>query len=306
MNLVDLSIEIAGIKMQNPIMPASGCFGNAEEFARLEGMNLDKLGALVSKGTTLKPLDGNQQPRIFETTSGMINCIGLENPGVEIMIAEKIPFMAQFDVPVIINVSGSAITEYGQMAKKLDKVKGISALEINISCPNVEGGKIPFGCDPLIAAAVVIAVRQETSLPLIVKLTPNVTNIVPIALAVQNAGANAISMINTLKGSFIYKGKIIQGGLSGPAIKPVALNLISQVAQVVEIPIIGMGGISNLQDIFDFISVGASAVAIGTANFKNPLIMMELIQELENYCRANGLDNFMKLKEKIKSKGGKG
>lgn len=304
MNSVDLSVEIAGIKFQNPIMPASGCFGNAEEFARLAGMDLRKLGALVSKGTTLEPRNGNPQPRIWETSSGMINCIGLENPGVDVMIAKKIPFMARFGVPVIINVSGFAITEYGQMAKKLNRVSGVSALEINISCPNVEGGKIPFGCDPLIAAAVVIAVRQETNLPLIVKLTPNVTDIASIALAVQNVGANAISMINTLKGSFVYKGKIVQGGLSGPAIKPVALNLISQVAQVVEIPIIGMGGISNLQDIFDFISVGASAVAIGTANFKDPLIMMKLINELESYCLANQLGNLDALKQKIKSKGG--
>ncbi len=305
MNSVDLSVEIAGIKFQNPIMPASGCFGNAEEFFQIEGMDLTRLGALVSKGTTLEARPGNPQPRIFETPSGMINFIGLENPGVDVMIAEKIPFMAQFGVPIIINVSGFRIPDYALMAKKLNNVKGVSALEINISCPNVKDGGIAFGCDPLIAAAVVIAVRQETSLPLIVKLTPNVTNIVPIALAVQNAGANVISMINTLKGSFIFKGQIIQGGLSGPAIKPIALNLISQVVQAVEIPIIGMGGISNLQDVFDFISVGASAVAIGTANFKNPLIMMELIQELEDYCRANGLGNFMKLKEKIKSKGGK-
>jgi dihydroorotate dehydrogenase (NAD+) catalytic subunit len=304
MQSIDLSIEIAGIKMQNPIMPASGCFGNAEEFARLEGMDLRKLGALVSKGTTLETRPGNQQPRIWETPSGMINFIGLENPGVDVMIAEKIPFMAQFGVPIIINVSGFRIHEYALMAKKLNNVKGVSALEINISCPNVEGGKIPFGCDSLIAAAVVIAVRQETDLPLIVKLTPNVTNIVPIALAVQNAGANAISMINTVKGAFIYHGKIVQGGLSGPAIKPVALNLISQVAQAVKIPIIGMGGISILQDIFDFFSVGASAVAIGTANFKDPLIMIKLINELESYCQTHQLGNLDALKQKIKLKGG--
>jgi dihydroorotate dehydrogenase (NAD+) catalytic subunit len=304
MSLVDLSVEIAGIKFQNPIMPASGCFGNAEEFARLAGMDLKKLGALVSKGTTPEPREGNSQPRIWETPSGMINCIGLENPGVGVMIEQKIPFMAQFGVPVIINVSGFRIPDYALMAKKLNNVKGVSALEINISCPNVEGGRIPFGCDPQIAAAVVIAVRQETKLPLIVKLTPNVTNIVPIALAVQNAGANAISMINTLKGSFIYKGKIIQGGLSGPAIKPVALHLISQVAQEVNIPIIGMGGINNLQDVFDFFSVGAFAVAIGTANFKDPLIIMKLINELENYCQTHQLGNLEALKQKIKSKGG--
>lgn len=305
MNSVDLSIEIAGIKLQNPIMPASGCFGNAEEFFQIEGMDLTKLGALVSKGTTLEARSGNQQPRIWETPSGMINCIGLENPGVEIMIAEKIPFMAQFGVPIIINVSGSKITDYGQVANRLSYVKGVSALEINISCPNVEGGKIPFGCDPKIAANVVSAVRGETNLPLIIKLTPNVTDIASIAQAVEAVGANVISMINTLKGVFVYKGKIIQGGLSGPAIKPVALNLISQVAQAVKIPIIGMGGISTLQDIFDFFSVGASAVAIGTANFKDPLVMMKLIYELESYCQTHQLGNMDALKQKIKSRGGR-
>ncbi|MBN1325682.1 dihydroorotate dehydrogenase [Candidatus Falkowbacteria bacterium] len=305
MSSVDLSVEIAGIKMQNPIMPASGCFGNAEEFAQLEGMNLKKLGTLVSKGTTLKPQEGSKQPRIWETPSGMINCIGLENPGVEVMISEKIPFMAQFGVPVIINVSGSKYSDYGEMAKRLDRVKGVSALEINISCPNIDGGRIPFGCDPKIAANVVSAVRGETNLPLIIKLTPNVTDIVSIAQAIEAVGANVISMINTLKGVFIYKGKIIQGGLSGPAIKPVALNLISQVAQAVKIPIIGMGGISMLQDIFDFFSVGASAVAIGTANFKDPLIMMKLINELESYCQTHQLGNLDALKQKIKLKGGR-
>jgi dihydroorotate dehydrogenase (NAD+) catalytic subunit len=302
MNLVDLSVEIAGIKFQNPIMPASGCFGNGEEFAGIAGMDLGRLGALVSKGTTLVPREGNPQPRVWETPNGMINCIGLENKGIKVMIEEKIPCMKQFGVPVIINISGFKITEYGELARKLDKLdeKGKVIVEANISCPNVEGGRIPFGCKPEIAAAVVMAVRQETDLPLIVKLTPNVTDIVSIALAVQDAGADAISMINTLRASFIYKGRIIQGGLSGPAIKPVALNLISQVVQVVNIPVIGMGGISNLQDIFDFFSVGASAVAIGTANFKNPLIMMELISELENYCQANQLGNLDALKQKIK------
>jgi len=304
MKSVDLSVEIAGIKMQNPIMPASGCFGNTEEFARLEGMDLTRLGALVSKGTTLEAREGNPQPRIWETTSGMINCIGLENPGVDVLIKKKIPFMAEFGVPIIINVSGSKISDYAYMAKKLDRVKEVSALEINISCPNVEGGKIPFGCDPQIAAAVTIAVRQETNLPLIVKLTPNVTDVVPIAQAVESVGANAISMINTLKASFLYKGRIIQGGLSGPAIKNIALCQISQVVLAVKIPIIGIGGISTLQDIFDFLSVGASAVAIGTANFKDPLIMMKLINEMEGYCQTHQLGNLAELKKKIKSKGG--
>ncbi|MCX6745046.1 MAG: dihydroorotate dehydrogenase [Candidatus Parcubacteria bacterium] len=301
---VNLSVEIAGIRLKNPIMPASGTFGNGEEFAYLQGMDLGRLGALVTKGTTLEPRAGNPQPRIRETASGMINFIGLENPGVEVLINDKFPFMSQFGVPIIVNVSGFTLQEYVRMAQRLDQVAYVAGLEINISCPNVEGGRIPFGSDAIIAANVVQAVRKVTKLPLIVKLTPNVTDIVPIAKAVEDAGADAISMINTVRGVFLDKGKIIQGGLSGPAIKPIALCLINQVAQTVNVPIIGMGGISSLQDVFDFFQVGASAVAIGTANFKNPLIMMQLIDQLEKYCVEHGLENIDQVKEKIK--GGKG
>ncbi|MCX6740601.1 MAG: dihydroorotate dehydrogenase [Candidatus Parcubacteria bacterium] len=304
MSSVNLGVEIGGIRLKNPIMPASGTFGNGEEFAGIQGMDLSALGALVTKGTTLEPRAGNPQPRIRETASGMINFIGLANPGVKAFIEEKLPFMAQFETPIIVNVSGFTLNEYVRMAELLDQVPSVAGLEINISCPNVEGGRIPFGSDAQIAANVIRAVRRATKLPLIVKLTPNVTDIVPIAKAVVDVGANAISMINTVRAAFIDRGKIIQGGLSGPAIKPIALCLINQVSQAVNVPIIGMGGISTLQDIFDFFQVGASAVAIGTANFKNPLVMMALIDQLEKYCLEHGLANIDQVKARIK--GGKG
>ena len=303
MNLFDLSVNIGELKLPNPIMNASGCF-DPEQMCRVCGMDLSRLGALVSKGTTLEPRSGNPQPRIKETPSGMINFIGLENPGVEALIKDKLPFMSQFSRPIIVNVSGFKIQEYVEITEKLESSPYVKALEINISCPNVEGGRIPFGSDPLIAANVVRAVRKVTNLPLIVKLTPNVTDIVPIAKAVVDVGADAISMINTVRSVFDHKGKIVQGGLSGPAIKPIARGLINQVAQAVSVPIIGMGGITTLQDVFDFFKVGATAVAIGTANFKNPLVLMELIDQLEKYCVEYGLANIGQVKEKIK--GGKG
>jgi dihydroorotate dehydrogenase (NAD+) catalytic subunit len=269
---------------------------------RVEGMDLNRLGAIVTKGTTLEPRPGNPQPRIKETSSGMINFIGLENPGVEVLIRDKLPFIAQFGSPVIINVCGSKIDNYVQIVKKLHEATGwISALEINISCPNIKSGGILFGCNPDSAYEIVYAVRKVTNRLLIVKLTPNVTDIVSIAKAVVEAGADAISMINTVRGVFIEKGKIVQGGLSGPAIKPIALSLINQVAQAVNVPIIGMGGISTLQDVFDFFMVGASAVAIGTANFKNPLIIMGLIDQLEQYCVEHGLVSIDQVKAKIKA-----
>ncbi len=302
MKSFDLSVQIGSLKLKNPIMNASGCF-DPEQMCRLNGMDLSRFGALVSKGTTLEPRSGNPQPRIMETASGMINFIGLENPGVDVLIDLKLPFMAQFGVPIIVNLSGFNIQDYAVMAERLNDIPYVSALEINISCPNVKGGGIVFGSDPVVASDVVRQVRKLTKLPLIVKLTPNVTNIEDIAQAVVEVGADAISLINTLRGLFIYKGKLVQGGLSGPAIKPNALWLINKVAQTVNVPIIGMGGISTLNDIFEFFQVGASAVAIGTANFKNPLIMMELIDGLEKHCLENGLANIDQVKEKIK--GGK-
>ncbi|OGY41856.1 MAG: dihydroorotate dehydrogenase B catalytic subunit [Candidatus Buchananbacteria bacterium RBG_13_39_9] len=292
---VDLSVEIAGIKMQNPIMPASGCFGYGEEFAQIEGFDIGKLGAIVSKGTTLLPRDGNPQPRIFEHQGGMVNWIGLENPGIDEVIASKIPFMAQFGVPVIINISGFTIEEFAHMAILLDPVKEVAAIEVNISCPNVHGGRIPFGCDPLIAAEVVKAVREVTTLPLIVKLTPNVSEemIGLIALAVETAGADAISMINTVKVENV--GGIKVGGLSGRPIKATALRMIKIVHEAVKIQINGMGGIYTVEDVVEFLKARCQAVAIGTANFSNPLVMMELRDGLEKYCLENNITNLSQL-----------
>jgi len=289
---VDLSVEIAGIKLQNPIMPASGCFGYGQEFAQIEGFDPSRLGAMVSKGTTLMSWPGNPQPRICEHQGGMINWIGLENPGIDEVIAKKIPFMMQFGVPVIINISGFTIEQFAHMAILLDAVKAVAGIEINISCPNVEGGRIPFGCDPIIAAEVVKAVREVTALPLIVKLTPNVPDekIGEIAIAVEKAGANAISMINTIK--VVNVGGIAAGGLSGRPIKAAALRMIKIVRQAVKIPIIGMGGIYTVEDVVEFLRIGCSAVAVGTANFSNPLIMMELIDGLRKYFEENGIADF--------------
>jgi len=293
---MNLSVKITkDFILPNPIMPASGCFGYGEEANKLEGMELSRLGAIVSKGTTLEARQGNPQPRIWETACGMINCIGLENPGVDVVIKEKIPFMAQFGVPVIINISEFSVEGFEEMAEKLFDLETVNALEVNISCPNVEGGKIPFGIDPKIAEKVVDKVRCATDLPLIVKLTPNVTDISEIAKAVEYAGADAISLINTVKGAFILNDKIIQGGLSGPAIKHVALALVNQVVQNVHIPVIGIGGISTLEDVFEFFKVGACAVQVGTASFKNPLVLMDLISQLEQYFSDNQIEDLSQL-----------
>lgn len=300
MNAVDLSVEIAGIKMNNPIMPASGCFGYGEEFDNITGFDSSRLGAIVSKGTTIDPKEGNLQPRIWETPNGMINRIGLENPGLNMVIKEKIPFMLQFGVPVIINISGNEINDFAVMAAELDKVEGNIAIEENISCPNVHGGNLPFGSDPKIAGKVTSLVRKVTKKIVIVKLTPNVSNISEIAKAVEDNGADAISLINTLKGSFIHKGKRVQGGLSGPAIKPVALTLVAEVLNTVKIPVIGMGGIETVADTLEFIKLGCHAVAVGTANFSNPLVMMELIDGLEKYCQKNQINNLSQIRGTIK------
>jgi dihydroorotate dehydrogenase (NAD+) catalytic subunit len=299
MNFPDLSVNIAGIRFKTPLTNASGCFDPFQMY-RVQGMDMSRLGALFTKGTTWDPRPGNHQPRTKETPSGMINFIGLENMGIEVLISKILPFTSQFGVPIIVNIAGSSDQEYIAIAQKLGQNPYVSALEINISCPNVKLGGITFGSDPIVASNLVREVRKVTKLPLIVKLTPNVTNIVPIATAVVAVGADAISMINTVQAAFIHKGKIIQGGQSGPAIKNRALYLINQVAQAVSVPIIGMGGISTLQDIFEFFQVGASAVAIGTANFKNPLVLMELLDGLEKYCQENGLANIDQVREKIK------
>lgn len=277
-----MGINIAGIEMKNPVMPASGTFGYGEKFA--DFLDLNRLGAIVTKGITFEPREGNNQPRIFETTSGMINRIGLQNPGVEAVIAKKLGFLRQFDTPVIVNIAGKSPQEFADLAQRLDGVEGVAGLEINISCPNVEG--VLFGASIGLTYMVVRRVRRITKLPLIVKLTPNVTDVTKIAEVAEVAGADAISLINTLKArAKIQKGpnagEWIVGGLSGPAIKPVALEMVNQVASIVDVPIIGMGGISSVEDALDFFEAGATAIAVGTANFRNPRVMINIIEALE-------------------------
>jgi len=300
-----LAVNIAGIKMKTPVMTGSGTFGFGEEFS--DFVDLNQLGAIVVKGTTLKPRSGNEGVRIAETPSGMLNCIGLENPGVEYFLTDILPRIAQYDAPIIVNISGSTVEEYGQLAKMLD-VPGVAAIELNVSCPNVREGGIVFGTDPQSAAAVVRAAKANTKKPVILKLSPNVTDITIMAKAVEAAGADAISMINTLIGMAIdvrtwkpVLGNII-GGLSGPAVKPVALRLVWQVAQCVKIPIIGMGGIMTAEDAVEFLLAGASAVAVGTANFVNPSAAQDIADGIDDYLVARKLTNVSQLVGQLKIK----
>lgn len=296
-----LKTEICGIKMNTPILTASGTFGFGEEFS--DFVDLKKLGGVMVKCITLKPRAGNAGVRITETPSGMLNCIGLENPGVENFLSEILPRIKN-KMNVIVNISGSSVEDYGELAKLLD-VEGVSAIELNISCPNVKDGGIIFGTNPNAAAEVTKAAKKFTSKPVIVKLSPNVTDITEIARAVESAGADCLSLINTLMGMEInietWKPTLgnITGGLSGGAIKPVALRMVYQVAQVVKIPIIGMGGIRSAKDAIEFFLAGASAVAVGTANFSNPNVTMKIADDLEEYLRRKKISNISELVGKI-------
>lgn len=298
-----LAVEIAGIKMKTPIMTGSGTFGFGEEYA--DFVDLNAMGAIVVKGTTLLPRSGNQGVRIAETPSGMLNCIGLENPGVEFFLNDILPRIKDFAVPVIVNISGNVAEDYGKLAKMLD-VEHVAAIELNISCPNVKEGGIAFGTNPDSAAAVVRAAKLNTKKPVIVKLSPNVTDIVLMAKAVEAAGADAISLINTLTGMVIdtrtWKPALgnIVGGLSGPAVKPVAVRMVWQVAQAVKIPIIGMGGIMTAEDAVEFLLAGASAVAVGTANFVNPSAVEDIAKGLAAYLAARNLTHVSQLVGQLK------
>jgi dihydroorotate dehydrogenase (NAD+) catalytic subunit len=273
------------------VIAASGTFGYGDEMAGVCDIQL--LGAIVCKGTTLAPRPGNKQPRIAETPCGMLNAIGLQNMGVDALIRNKAPMWAGWHVPVIVNIAGETIEEYAELARKLDGVQGISGLEVNISCPNVASGCMEFGSDPDSAASVTRAVKNATSLPVIVKLTPNACDIVAVAKAVAGAGADAISLINTLKGMAIdiKRRKPIlgneTGGLSGPAVKPVALYMVFQIAEAVDIPVIGGGGIATTQDALEFIMAGASAVEVGTATLINPSAGTDIIEGLKNFVVEN-------------------
>lgn len=300
--LDNLAVEIAGIKMKTPVLTASGTFGFGEEFEEL--VDLTKIGAIVVKGTTLRPRSGNAGVRIAETPSGMLNCIGLENPGVEVFLAEILPRIACYDVPIIVNISGSTAEEYGELAKLLD-VPGVAGIELNVSCPNVREGGIAFGTQPESAAAVVRQAKRNTKKPVILKLSPNVTDIVTMARAGEAAGADALSLINTLIGMAIdtrswrpVLGNVI-GGLSGPAVKPVAVRMVWQVADAVKIPIIGMGGILTAEDAAEFLLAGASAVSVGTANFVNPRAAQDVAEGLADYVAQRGLRHVNELIGKV-------
>lgn len=281
-----------GLVLKNPVITASGTFGYGTEYASI--YDVDRLGAIAAKAVTLRPRSGNPMPRIVEVPGGMLNAIGLQNVGVDALIREKAPLWATWDVPVIANIAGATLEEFVDIAELLDGVPGVAALELNISCPNVAHG-LDFGTDPAMAGAVTQAVAERSSLPLIVKLTPNVTDVRPVATAVAAAGAHALSIMNTLSGLAIdidRKRPVLAtttGGLSGPAVRSIALRLVFAVAPLVDIPIIGIGGIGTTEDALMFLMAGATAIQVGTANFYNHLAPLEIIAGLEAYCEREGL-----------------
>jgi len=280
-------------------MTASGTFGYGTEYSHL--FDVQKLGAIVCKGTTLEPRDGNPQPRLVETASGLLNSIGLENIGVDALIKEKAPVWAGWHIPVIVNIAGETVGDYAQLARRLDGVAGVSGLEVNISCPNIKAGGAEFGANPDSAAEVTAAVKKAASLPILVKLTPNTSDIAGVALAVAEAGADAISLINTLKGMAIDIARRkpllgnITGGLSGPAIKPVALYMVYEVAGAVDIPVVGCGGITTASDALEFIMAGASAVQVGTASFANPRAPLDILEGIEQFLKKEGIEDINEL-----------
>ena len=284
----NLQVDIGGLTLRNPVMPASGTFGYGEEYAEL--VELGKIGAIVTKGLSLKPKTGNPTPRIAETPAGMLNAVGLQNVGIDCFVRDKLPFLRSVDTPVIANFFGNTLEEYGEVAKKLSDVPEVAAAELNISCPNVKQGGIVFGTDPRAASEVISLVRKNYSKPLIVKLTPNITDITVVARAAVEAGADALSCINTLTGMSIDvrsrspRLANVTGGLSGPAIRPVAVRMVYQVAQAVSVPIIGIGGIVEVEDAIEFLIAGATAVQVGSANFVNPGTMGHLVDGLEAFC----------------------
>ncbi|PLY03442.1 MAG: dihydroorotate dehydrogenase [Desulfuromonas sp.] len=284
----ELAVELAGMRLRNPVMPASGTFGYGEEYTSF--LDLEKIGAIVTKGLSLMPKAGNPTPRIAETTSGMLNAIGLQNVGIEAFAAHKVPFFRQLNTPVIANFFGNTLEEYGEVAQRLNDIPEVAAAELNISCPNVKQGGIVFGTDPQAAAEVVTLVRKAFKRPLIVKLTPNVTDITVVARAVEEAGADVICCINTLTGMSIdirsRKPRIANrtGGLSGPAIRTVAVRMVHQVVQSVKLPVIGVGGIMEAADALEFLIAGATAVQVGTANFIDPACMLKIVEGIEQFC----------------------
>jgi dihydroorotate dehydrogenase (NAD+) catalytic subunit len=284
---VDLSVDIGGLRLQNPVMTASGTFGYGREFEEL--VDLNRLGAVVVKGLSLQPARGNPPPRIVETPCGMLNAIGLENVGLDAFIGEKLPYLKGLSVPVIANIYGKTVDEYVRLAERIDALEEVAAVEVNISCPNVKAGGVAFGVDPAAAREVITAVRRATTKPLIAKLSPNVTDITEIAREAEAAGADALSLINTLTGMAVDVDSRkpvlanITGGLSGPAVKPVALRMVWQTARAVGVPVIGIGGIMTARDALEFMIAGATAVQVGTANFVNPRATMEILDGIASY-----------------------
>ena len=305
MNKPDLSVQVGPLHLKNPVLTASGTFGYGREFASLMDPNL--LGGIVVKGISLKPMAGNPPPRIVEPPCGMLNAIGLANVGLEIFLSEKLPWLQKLDTCVIVNIYGHTLDEYGAVAAGLKGVSGISALEVNISCPNVEKGGMAFGTDPVVAARVTERVLKETDKPVIVKLSPNVTDICAIAGAVEQAGAHALSLINTLTGMTIdierRTPKLANGsgGLSGPAIRPVALHMVHQVVKTVHIPVIGMGGILDASDALEFLIAGAQAVQVGTANFANPRASLDILEGIEKFLKDRGINSVKDIIGSLKS-----
>ncbi len=302
----DLSVNFAGIKLKNPVLTASGTFGYGEEFADI--IDLNKLGGIIVKGVSLKPIKGNPPPRIWETPSGMLNAIGLENPGVDVFLRDKLPFLRNYDTAVLVNIFGYSLEEYVGVAGRLDGVPGVSGLEVNISCPNVKAGGIVFGTDLKAAFELLSAVRKATRLPVIAKLSPNVTDITGFAKAARDAGCDGLSLINTLLGMAIdirsRRPRLANctGGLSGPAIRPVAVRMVWQAAQAVDLPVIGMGGIMTYEDALEFILAGASAVAVGTANFVNPRATLDIIRDLETFLTQEGIGSVKELVGQVRVK----
>ncbi len=299
----DLSIDFAGIKLKNPVLTASGTFGYGEEFA--EFVDLNRLGGVIVKGISLKPIKGNPPPRIWETPSGMLNAIGLENPGVEAFLNEKMPYLRKYDTAVIVNMFGYSLEEYIAVAERLDGVQGIAGIEVNISCPNVKAGGMAFGTDLRATFELLSAVRKATRLPLIAKLSPNVTDVTAFAKAAADAGCDGLSLINTLLGMAIdvrcRKPRLANctGGLSGPAIRPVAVRMVWQVARSVSLPIIGMGGIVTGEDAIEFLLAGASAVAVGTANFINPRATLDVLDGIEGFMREQRIGDLREVIGKV-------
>jgi len=296
---LDLRIKIGDVAFNNPVMTASGTFGYGKEFSSF--VNLHRLGAIIVKGISLEPRHGNPPPRIVETPCGMLNAIGLENVGVDAFIAKKMPYLRGVKTRVIVNILGDSIEEYRDLAEKLNDVEGISAIEVNISCPNVKKGGVAFGTDPDMAQEVTKAVCSATSLPVIVKLSPNVTDIGLIAKAVEDGGADGVSLVNTFLGMAVdihsKRPRLanVVGGLSGPAIKPLALRMVWQVSQAVNIPVIGIGGISTATDAIEFLLAGASAVEVGTANFINPRATEEILDGLCDYLAEHNMKSVQDL-----------